>query len=306
MNLAALGALKQVVTSKAGLAVLTASKHSPAILFGAGVVGVVGTVILSSRATLKLPQVIEQHENNKEAMKQALVDDEIAYSIKDYKKDLTVSTTHLVLNVGKLYAPSVVLCALSLGALGGSHYILTKRNAQLTAAFVAVDKAFKEYRARVVSDVGEEKDREYMYGVSEKEIMYETKKGEPKTKKVKSFGDGRSPYAVVFDSSNPNWQNTLEYNLYFLRLTQNHLNDRLRARGHVFLNDVYRELGLPDTEAGAVTGWIWGDNGGDQFIDFGIWEDHNLETVREFMRNREGHFLLDFNVDGAIFKKLKG
>ena len=46
--------IKNVVTSKVGRQLLVAQKHSPAVLFAAGVVGVVGTVVLASRATLKL------------------------------------------------------------------------------------------------------------------------------------------------------------------------------------------------------------------------------------------------------------
>ena len=64
MNIAAsIGAAKQVVTSKAGLALLTGQKHSPAILFGVGVAGVVATVVMSSRATPKVSEVLDDFED---------------------------------------------------------------------------------------------------------------------------------------------------------------------------------------------------------------------------------------------------
>ena len=51
--------LPPAVTRKAGRVALLASKNSPEILFGAGVVGVVGTVVLACRATLKVSDVLE-------------------------------------------------------------------------------------------------------------------------------------------------------------------------------------------------------------------------------------------------------
>lgn len=296
-----LSALKQIVTSKAGLALLAGQKHSPAILFGAGVVGMVGTVVLASRATLKLSDTLDEFELGKSQSETALNNSKIG--AETAKSNNVILHTHLVLDVAKLYMPAIILGTASIGALGGSHYILTRRNAQLTAAVVALDKAFKEYRSRVVSDQGEDKDREYMYGTSTREEYSETKKGEPKVTKVTTFGDGSSPYSVVFDNDNKNWQRTPEYNAFFLRQQQNYLNDRLRAKGHVFLNDAYRELGFPDTEGGAVTGWRWqGD--GDNFIDFGCWTDNTLEDIREFMRNGDRGILIDFNVDGLIYKNI--
>lgn len=296
-----LSALKQIVTSRAGMAVLAGQQHSPAILFGAGVIGMVGTVVLASRATLKLSDTLDEFELGKAVSESALNNNRIGSETA--KSNNVILHTQLVLGVAKLYMPAVILGTASIGALGGSHYILTRRNAQLTAAVVALDKAFKEYRSRVVSEQGEDKDREYMYGTSTREEYSETKKGEPKVTKVTTFGDGSSPYSVVFDKDNNNWQPTPEYNAFFLRQQQNYLNDRLRAKGHVFLNDAYRELGFPDTTSGAVTGWRWqGD--GDNFIDFGCWTDNTLEDIREFMRNGGRGILIDFNVDGVIYKNI--
>lgn len=296
-----LSAIKQIVTSKTGLAILATQKNSPAILFGAGVIGVLGTVVLASRATLKLSDALDEFEVGKAKSEAAFNNNRIGSETA--KSNNVILRTHLVLDVAKLYLPAVVLGTASIGALGGSHYILTRRNAQLTAAIVAIDKAFKEYRSRVVAEQGEDKDREYMYGTSTRDEFSETKKGEPKVTKVTTFGDGSSPYSVVFDNDNKNWQPTPEYNAFFLRQQQNYLNDRLRSKGHVFLNDAYRELGFPDTEAGAVTGWRWqGD--GDNFIDFGCWTDNTLEDIREFMRNGDRGILVDFNVDGIIYRSL--
>jgi len=304
MNIAAtLGAAKQALTSKAGLAMLAGQKHAPTILFGAGVVGVVGTVVLASKATLHLGDVLDEFEDKKEMSKDLRAEKPEKYTEKQFKQDQTVLHTRLVIDVTKLYLPAVGLGVVSLAALGGSHVLLTRRNAALTATLAAVDKAFKEYRGRVKEELGEDKDREFMYGTSTREELVETKKGGTKVEKITTFGDGSSPYSKVFDADNFNFQNTIEGNGWFIRLIQNHCNDRLQAKGHLLLNDVYRELGMDDTEAGCVTGWLR-DGEGDGYIDFGCWKDEERGGLNPFHVGADGAILLDFNVDGPIFKAL--
>lgn len=304
MNISAgIKAAKLAVTSKAGLTALRTQKHAPVLLFGAGVVGVVGTVVLASRATLHVEEKLANHDDRKA---EAHISRETApevYTSFDLKKDLTKSQTVLVLDMVKLYAPATILGVASIGALCGSHYILTKRNAGLVAALTAVERSLSEYRARVVADQGEEKDLEYMFGSNTREEYSEGKKGQPKVEHIKHFGDGSSPYSVVFDAENLNWGTTPEINLYFLRMIQSHLNDKLQAKGHVFLNDAYRELGFPDTTAGAVCGWLRDE--GDTFIDFGLWSDPEMEQVKSFHRGKQGALLLDFNVIGDIHRKIQ-
>ena len=97
---------------------------------------------------------------------------------------------------------------------------------------------------------------------------------------------------------NPYFKRDNEANKDFLLRSQSWANDKLRAQGHCFLNEVYDILGFERTAAGAVTGWVIG-NGGDDFIDFGI-EDGILEANRAFNRGEEPAIWLDFNVDGVI------
>ena len=77
-------------------------------------------------------------------------------------------------------------------------------------------------------------------------------------------------------------------------------NDRLNAKGFVFLNDVYKDLGLEQIPAGQAVGWYKNNKrGGDNFVDFGIFE--NPDRFNDFMAGREGSIWLDFNVDGVIY-----
>ena len=102
-----------------------------------------------------------------------------------------------------------------------------------------------------------------------------------------------------FDNENPNWHPTLEYNILFLRAQQNYLNDLYQKRGHLFLNEVYDQLGLPRTQAGAIVGWVVSKDG-DNFIDFGIY-DASRPGAADFVNGYENSVMLDFNVDGVIY-----
>jgi hypothetical protein len=85
---------------------------------------------------------------------------------------------------------------------------------------------------------------------------------------------------------------------------QNYCNDQLKSRGHFFLNEVFTELGLKHTEAGAVVGWRWNKGSGDDYIDFGIWEGKSHE-LRDLYNGRAGAIGLDFNVDGVIYNLIE-
>lgn len=279
---------------------LLASKNSPTILFGAGVVGMVGSTVLACRATLKMHEVLDTaQEDLGQARKLAHFQDE-RYTETDRKKDTAIIYARSAGKVGRLYAPSIILGAASIACLTKSHNILQERNLALAAAYTAVDEAFKAYRERVVEKYGEEEDRNLRY---ETEVVtgYDPETDKPIEETILAESNGKSMYARWFDDQSSNWSEEPYYNFAFLRSAQNWFNDMLRSRGHVFLNEVYDHLDIPRTRPGSVVGWIINDNG-DNFVDFGIFEDE--EKTRGFVNGREGSILLDFNVDGVIWDKI--
>ena len=91
----------------------------------------------------------------------------------------------------------------------------------------------------------------------------------------------------------------------FLKRQQAYANDKLKANGYLFLNEVYDMLGIPKSKAGQVVGWIYDpENGtGDNYVDFGIY-NVNREAARDFVNGYERTILLDFNVDGNIWEMM--
>lgn len=277
-----------------------ASKNAPRILFGTGVVGMVGSTVLACRATLKLSEVLDQTESDLHIAHSMEHPD---YSETDRKKDIAIIYTRGIGSAVKLYAPSVLIGAASIGCLTKSHNLLQERNLALTAAYAAMDGAFTRYRERVIAKYGEEEDRNFRFESEEVDVIDE-ETGKVTTVRRAVDGVG-SVYARFFDEySSRSWSPDPDINLLFLRCQQNYANDRLRIRGHVFLNEVYEMLGLSHTKEGAIVGWRYRKDSGDDEIDFGIW-DGTKEVINDFFNGREGSILLDFNVDGVIYDKLE-
>lgn len=311
-------------------------QHSPEILAVTGTVGVVASAVLACKATTKIndimsdtkSQIHELHlvaaaagiEEKKEeysaedAEKLEVLKMHTAvqgYTAEDSRKDLTLIYVQTGIKFIKLYAPAIILGAASLSCLLASNNILRKRNAALAVAYATIDKGFKEYRSRVVERFGEEVDKELKYNVKAQEIE-ETivdKNGKEKTvkKTVKVANPNEhSEYARFFDDGCKGWEKNSEYNLAFLNSQQNYANDKLRAQGYLFLNEVYEMLGIPATKAGQVVGWIYNPDdpkSGDNYVDFGIYDIYN-EKCRDFVNGYERTILLDFNVDGYILDKV--
>lgn len=283
-------------------------KHSPEILAVAGTVGVVASTVMACKATTKLHDILEDSKNQVNQVHEVLENKSIPaekYSEEDGKKDIAVIYTQTTLKVIKLYAPAVILGALSLTSILTSNKILRKRNVALAAAYTAVDKGFKEYRANVIERFGKDLDRELRFNVKAKEIeeTVVNEKGEEETVKkvVNEATVGKSEYARFYDDGCKGWEKDPEYNLMYLRHVQDYLNDLLRTRGHVFLNEAYDQLGIPRTKAGAIVGWVYNEKNpvGDNYIDFGIYDPKD-EKARDFVNGYERVILLDFNVDGPI------
>jgi hypothetical protein len=217
----------------------------------------------------------------------------------EYAKDLRKAYLKNVMEFTKLYGPAISLFISGAGAILAAHGIMRKRNVALVAAYNAVEKSFAAYRARVIEDLGEDKDRDYRLGITET-----TAKGED-GKKITTLDidpTKMSKYARIFDEGNPLYQKEPGYNQFFLTAEQNYINDKLLATGHVFLNEVYERLGFPHTQEGSVVGWILSKDG-DNYVDFGIYDAAN-QAKRDFVNGYERSIWLDFNVDGVIFDKI--
>lgn len=295
-----------------GKASLQLKKNSPEILVVTGVVGTVVAAVMACKATTKLGTILNEAQERVDSVKAYIETKEYAeqYTEEEGKKALVLTRVKNGFEVAKLYAPAVAVGTLSITAILAGHNITRKRNFALAAAYTAVDTAFKDYRGRVVERFGEALDKELRYNIKPtevEEVVTDENGNEVVVKKTVNTPNFKeySDYAKFFDEGCAGWSKDPEYNMMFLKQQQRFLNDLLRARGHVFLNEAYDRLGIDRTTAGQVVGWIYDEKNpnGDNHIDFGIY-DGESEAARRFVNGIEPRILLDFNVDGPIMNMI--
>lgn len=285
---------------------LGAKEHSPEILLALGIISGVAAIVTACRATTKVEPIVDNH--NKKMKELHEVPDDPDLSCTPEKKEVVKVYTSTALEVAKVYAPAVALEVVSITSFLASYKILHARNVALVSAYTLIDKAFKDYRSRVRAELGEQADLKYLTGAKEEVITKKITDENGKTKTVKETvltGGEISGYDKFFDETNPNWVRDPESNLWFIVRQQNWANDKFKAQGYLFLNDVYEMLGMEKTKAGQVVGWIFDgkEDIGDNYIDFGI-EKGDSAACRRFINGLEPSVLLHFNVDGPILNRL--
>lgn len=297
-------------------------KHSPEILVVAGVVGTVASAVMACKATTKLHDVLDDtkekidmfHQGAADGKVQSEVDGKIEvveYTEDDCTRDITITYAQTGLKLAKLYAPAVIVGAVSVTSILVGHNILRKRNLALAAAYTAVDTGFKQYRGRVVERFGDKLDKELLYNIKSQEVeetVVDENGNEKTVTKVVEVADpiaAMSPYTVCFDETCTGWQRDAEANKFFLLRQQDYANDKLKAEGRLFLNDVLKMVGAKQTRAGQVVGWVYDEKcpSGDNYVDFGIF-DIRSEASRNFVNGLEKSIWLTFNVDGDILNSL--
>lgn len=293
-------------------------KHSPEILMGLGIAGVITSTVLACRSTLKVQEILDYKEENMNNIKEVLAEGREDYTEEDARKDKTIIMTTTAIRLMKLYVPSVIIGAGSIACLLESHNVMRNRNAGLAAALAATTESFKQYRERVTEKYGDEVDKEMRYGIKKEKKEKDGKK----TKEEIVVGCDEkelSGYARYFNENNINWSDDPQFNLMFLRQNQNWANDKLISQGYLYLNDVYESLGFPKSKAGQVVGWVYDPNNnehGDNYVDFGIYDlnvkgyrnemtnDTISEERQDFVNGYRNSILLDFNVDGNIWETM--
>ena len=113
------------------------AKHSPEILTGIGIAGMITTTVMAVRATPKALILIEDRKEEIGAEELEVAD--------------VVKTTWFC------YIPAVITGTLSIACLIGASSVNAKRNAALATAYTLSESALKDYQGKVVEMFGEKK-----------------------------------------------------------------------------------------------------------------------------------------------------
>lgn len=290
---------------------LKAKKHAPEIMVITGAVLVVGSAVVACKQTLKAHEVLEKANADLDEVNKALETcNEESYSPEDAKKDRRNVYIKTGWEFVKLYGPAVIGGVVGFSLIFGAHKILRGRNAALTLAYTNLLNSYNNYRKRIASEFGEDKERLLAAGAETTDISVVNEDGTVEEVKnasvVHDKSENHSPYARIFEATNKNWSKNPATNLFWLRSQEKFANEKLQAEGFLFLNDVYEMLGYPRTSEGQIVGWIFDPNNvnhdGDNHVDFGIYDLlYNGKEKAEFINGYNPCIWLDFNVDGVVY-----
>jgi len=202
----------------------TAIKHSPEILVGFGLAGMVATTVLAVKATPKALRLIEEKQKGQEE---------------------TLTKVDVVKTTWTCYIPAAITCVVSAGCILGASSINAKKNAAIAAAYSISERAFSEYKEQVVEVIGEKKEQLVRDKVAEKQL-----KEYPKTNREVIMTDKGD--MMCFD---PISGRTFKSDYDKIRSAEHWLNKELRSNMYVSLNEFYYELGLRPIDIGDDLGW---------------------------------------------------
>lgn len=292
--------------------------NSPEIMLFAGIGAGIGALVMTQRATLKVDSVKKERDEKKEKIVRTSCeyeenpdDFEEPYTKDQAAQDLMLLKQKTALEYVKLYAGPVILEAVSIGLILGSHHIMKQRQAALAASCAAIAKAYQTYRQNVINKYGEEVDQEMLYG-SEKKVIKKTET-DPETGEKKKVTEeqeiirnfGGSPYARLFTRENSTeWFNDNPQNEFMLAQREKEADTRLKCEGILTLNDVYRMIGLKPTDIGLTHGWRYRSQKDPDYGKF----DNNVTFLTKWVMvpneetgENERTLLIDFNCDGCIY-----
>ncbi|WP_301425270.1 DUF6353 family protein [Bacteroides caecimuris] len=204
-------------------------KASPTILTGLGVIGVVGTAVLSVRATPKALALIKVK--------------------KDELKTDKLTPQELVEATWKCYIPSALVGVSTIACVIGIGVLDRRNQAALTSAYAILNESYKQYRQAAKKVYGEDADNKIHAEMA-------------KDAQVASYDWGYQVYNMDMD---PESEQVLFYDLtskkYFTTTmaavlnAQYHVNRNLAIRGDCSLNEYLSFLGVEGIDKGDEMGW---------------------------------------------------
>lgn len=197
-----------------------AADNSPAILTAIAVTGTVTTAYLTGRASFKAAMILSEespHLHTKE------------------KVDL----------VWRLYVPAVGTGLMTVGCTIAANRIGTRRAAAVAAAFTLSEKAFIEYREKVVERIGEKKEQAFR-----DELAQDRVNRHPSDTQQIVVVEGNS--VLCFDAYTGRY---FLSDMESLKKAQNDVNHQVLNEYYASLSDFYDKVGLPATSFSDEVGW---------------------------------------------------
>lgn len=203
--------------------------NSPAILTGIGAVGTAATAYLTGKASFIAAQLIHDAQHDED--------------LKETGHDLT--KREKVELVWKEFVVPVSAGTITIASIVYANRVSTKRAAALAAAYTLSDKAFGDYKEKVVEKLGIKKEQ-----AARDELAQEKVDKNPSSKnQIFVTGNGD---VVCYDLYTGRYFNS---SMESLRKAENEVNLYVIHNGRARLNDLYNHLGLSNIKMGDEVGW---------------------------------------------------
>lgn len=207
---------------------------SPAILTAIAVTGTITTAVLVGKASFKAAEILAEEEEDRRAQVEVGM-------VKTYTP---LETQEKLKLVWMLYIPAVSTCTTTVVAMITANQIGTRRTAAMAAAYSLTEKAFGEYREKVVEKIGEKKETAVRDELAQDRVA----RTEP-SQQVLILADNK---VLCFDQHSGRY---FQSDMESLKKAQNDMNYRILRQSHANLNDFYDKLGLEIVPSGEALGW---------------------------------------------------
>lgn len=208
-------------------------KHSPEILVGIGVTGMLTSTVLAVKATPKALALIKDAE---------------------YERDVPKLTAIETVKVAwKPYLPAALLSVASISCIIGASAVNAKRNAALATAYAISERTLLTYRDKVIETIGEKKEKEIKEKIAQDEV--DNKPVSNSQVIITSKGN-----TLCMDSITRRY---FRSDLDKVKKVVNELNRQMITQNYVSLNEFYYAIGMDGIKNGSLLGW----NVSDGFIE---------------------------------------
>lgn len=215
------------------------NENSSTILTAAGVAGTVSTAVMTAKSSFKAARKIDENQPPIVLIAQ---DDE---TMADRSLRPRLTNVEKVKLVWALYIPPVAMGTITITSIVLAHKIDAKKIAALTAAAGISERAFQEYKDKVVEKLGDRQDQKIRDEVAQDGV----KRNPPTTSELVMVGDGK---VLCKDSySGRYFTSSMEE----IKRAENAVNHQLVNHMDCSLSELYDDLGLTATAASDSVGW---------------------------------------------------
>lgn len=212
--------------AKSFLSLKTAiKKHSPEILTGIGIAGMITTTVMAVRATPKALILIEERKEEIGAEKLEAMD--------------------MVRTTWACYIPAAITGTLSVVCLIGANSVNARRNAALATAYTLSESALKDYQGKVIEMFGEKKNETVKDAMAKDKV----EKNPVVTREVIITEKGNT---LCYDAISGRY---FKSDIEKIKKAECELNRQILDDMYVSLNDFYYEIGLDSVKLGDELGW---------------------------------------------------